>query len=215
MPRSRATPAVRRHPGQAIAPPAPAPAPVEALRLRRDEPDAGGAPLITVRALRATDAPAELTALLHRAYRPQVEMGLRPLAGRQSEDVTRDRVHSGECFVATAPDGPQGAERIVGMILLQEKEAAAFPPTFQRAGVTHFSLFAVEPDMQGRGIGHALLDAVIARSRELGAREIALSMAEPDTKLLRWYERQGFTIVEFWQWPYTNYRSAILSKPIA
>ncbi len=151
---------------------------------------------------------AALTALLHRAYRKQVEMGLRPLAGRQTEDVTRQRTTSGETLVA------QSEGRLVGMILLNEKEEAAFPSHFLEPHVAHFSLFAVDPDCQGRGIGRLLLEAAESRARELGYTELALSMAEPDTELLNFYVRLGFAQVGHWQWPYTNYRSVILSRRV-
>lgn len=164
---------------------------------------------VAVRPLLARDSMIELTNLLHRAYRKQVEMGLRPLAGRQTPDITRARTSSGETFVAEF----EGC--IAGMILLNEKEEAAFPAHFLKPEVAHFSLFAVDPDFQGRGIGHRLLDAVEARSCGLGATELALSMAEPDQALLDFYLRQGFRFVEHWQWPYTNYRSVILTRAIA
>ncbi len=151
---------------------------------------------------------AELTSLLHRAYRKQVEMGLRPLAGRQTEDITRQRAISGETFVA------ESGGALVGMILLNEQEDAAFPAHFTRPGVAHFSLFAVDPDCQGRGIGRLLLSATEARAGALGLTDLALSMAEPDQNLLDFYLRLGFRFVEDWQWPYTNYRSVILSRPI-
>lgn len=167
---------------------------------------AAAAEVVVVRPLEARDSIAELTGLLHRAYRGQVEMGLRPLAGRQSEEVTRRRTASGECFVAAAGD------RLVGTILLQEKEEASFPGHFLKPGVAHFSLFAVDSQWQSRGIGRLLLATIGQRCAELGFAELACSMAEPDTKLMGFYLRQGFVFVEHWQWPYTNYRSAILSK---
>lgn len=173
----------------------------------------------------ARDSYAALTALLHRAYAGQVAMGLRPLAGRQDEATTRRRCESGECFVAARAGGPvsdataNGAARlvpetIVGTILLQEVEEAALPGHFLRPDVAHFSLFAVDPDHQGHGIGGLLLGAVESRARSMGFTELALSMAEPDTALMRFYERRGYRFVEHWRWPYTNYRSAILSKAL-
>lgn len=169
-----------------------------------------------VRALGPQDSMAELTALLHRAYRKQVEMGLRPLAGRQTEEVTRARTSHGECFVATLGGTGAGAEsRLVGTILFQEKEDARFPGHFLVPGVAHFSLLAVDPDAQGRGIGHLLLATVEDRARALGFNELACSMAEPDEGLMRFYLRNRFRFVEHWQWPYTNYRSAILSRTVS
>lgn len=174
---------------------------------------------VHVRPLLPDDSIAELTALLHRAYRPQVEMGLRPLAGRQDEATTRARVQSGENFLAVAGPGaltPDGRAiergRLLGTILFQEVESASFPPRFLKPGVGHFSLFAVDPEAQGMGVGRALLGRVEQRARELELRELALSMAEPDRGLFEFYQRRGYSLVEHWQWPYTNYRSLILSK---
>jgi GNAT superfamily N-acetyltransferase len=143
-------------------------------------------------------------------------MGLRPLAGRQDDETTRRRCHSGECFVATLPEAshPRG-EKIVGVILFHEVEADQGPPWFQNKHVDSFSQFGVDPDIQGRGIGILLLDRAEKRARECGATELACSMAEPDSKLMAFYFRRGYRFVEHWQWPYTNYRSAILSKTLA
>lgn len=170
-------------------------------------------PTVTVRRLRSTDSLEHLTQLLHRAYAKQVEMGLRPLAGRQTVEQTRERTGSGECFVAC--DGANDSGPIIGMILFQEVETASFPPFFLLPGVAHFSLLGVDPLVQGRGAGAALLGAVESRARELGMAELALSMARPDAGLLAFYEKRGFREVEGWQWPYTNYQSVIMSRPVA
>jgi len=161
-----------------------------------------------VRRLGETDSMEELTALLHRAYHAQVQMGLHPLAGRQSFEITQQRTHSGECYVACF-DGA-----LVGTILLQEIESAAFPPHFQMDDVAHFSLFAVDPSAQGMGLGRRLLFMIEARAAELGFAHLACSMAEPDAALRRFYDRLGYAQVDTWQWPYTNYQSVILSKQI-
>jgi GNAT superfamily N-acetyltransferase len=163
---------------------------------------------VVVRRLAETDSIPEITKLLHRAYAKQVSMGLSPLAGRQDDETTRRRVHSGECYVAV-----QGG-KIVGTILFHEVEDAKGPPWFQNGHVDSFSQFAVDPDLQGGGIGQMLLDKAEARAAECGSGELGLSMAEPDTELRRYYEKRGYRFIEYWQWPYTNYRSAILSKSL-
>lgn len=168
---------------------------------------------VSLRRLTPEDSIPEITKLLHRAYANQVKMGLRPLAGRQDDETTRRRCHSGECYVATVTEG--GREKIAGVILFHEVEPDQGPPWFQNKFVDSFSQFAVDPDIQGRGIGIALLETVERRARECGAMELACSMAEPDSKLLNFYLRRGYRFVEHWQWPYTNYRSAILSKTLA
>ncbi|MEX2218126.1 MAG: GNAT family N-acetyltransferase [Phycisphaerales bacterium] len=214
---------------------------------------------LSVRLLSRADSFREITDLLHRAYRGQMAMGLRPLAGRQDADTTRRRCTSGECYVAVLGEAPApgngmlngsnghrgqsgvngrnghaqntgpgagtprltqssvpaaGGGRIVGTILFHEVEDAKGPPWFQRPDVDSFSQFAVDPDIQGRGIGQLLLETAERRAAACGARELGLSMAEPDTKLMEWYLRRGYRFIEHWQWPYTNYRSAILSKTL-
>ncbi len=172
---------------------------------------------LSVRRYFIDDSIPEITRLLHRAYAPQVAMGLRPLAGRQDDGVTTDRIANSECYLTLlrGASARGKADRVVGVILFQEIEQAKFPSFFLRPDVSHFAQFAVDPDLQGRGIGQLLLDVVEARAKELGYKHLALSMAEPDTALRAFYERRGFAFVEHWQWPYTNYRSCILSKALA
>lgn len=172
------------------------------------QPDPG----VVVRRVVPADSFAAITALLHRAYAKQIAQGMKPLAGRQSEEVTRERATNSECWVATITEGDK--ERIAGVILLDEHELATMPPLFRQPTVSHFAQFGVDPLVQGRGIGRLLLDTVERRAREKGATQLALSMAEPDTDLADFYAKRGYRFVEFWQWPYTNYRSCILSKAL-
>jgi GNAT superfamily N-acetyltransferase len=180
---------------------------------------------LAIRLLAPTDSIRELTQLLHRAYAKQVAMGLRPLAGRQDDETTRRRCAAGECFVALRRDDPSGGggaragkaehrERIVGTILFHEVEDAEGPAWFRRKDVDYFSQFAVDPDLQGQGIGRLLLDHCERQALENGAKELACSMAEPDRELYDFYIRRGYRLIGHWQWPYTNYKSAILSKAI-
>ncbi|MBL9000821.1 MAG: GNAT family N-acetyltransferase [Phycisphaerae bacterium] len=174
-------------------------------------------PVVTVRRLAPSDSISELTRLLHRAYAKQVAMGLRPLAGRQDDATTRKRVFSGECYVAVRHEkDPEGRDRqrLAGTILFHEVEEAQGPPYFSKPGVASFSQFAVDPLCQGGGIGLRLLDVCERRALESGATELACSMAEPDTDLMQFYFRRGYRLIGHWQWPYTNYRSAILSKTL-
>lgn len=152
------------------------------------------------------DAIEPITAMLHRAYAKQVEMGLKPLAGRQDDAVTKRRCTSGECFIA------EYGARIVGIIILNEIEPDEGPPWFRRGGVASFSQLAVDPSVQGRGVGQMLLEAVETRAREQGHSEIGLSMAEPDSGLRDFYRNRGYRIIATWKWPYTNYTSLIMSK---
>jgi GNAT superfamily N-acetyltransferase len=169
-------------------------------------------PDIHIRLLSPRDPIPEITQLLHRAYAKQMEMGLQPLAGRQDDATTQKRVKSGECYLAVLPGKPK--QKIVGTILFHEVEDAKGPPWFQNSFVDSFSQFGVDPDLQGHGIGQLLLDKAEARATECGSTELALSMAEPDKGLMSFYLKRGYRFIEHWQWPYTNYRSCILSKAL-
>lgn len=174
-----------------------------------------GTPIITVRRLAPSDSIAELTLLLHRAYAKQMTMGLRPLAGRQDNAMTKKRVFSGECYVTVHHqplENGRTRQRLVGTILFHEVEESQGPAYFSKPDVATFSQFAVDPGYQGQGLGIMLLDQVERRTLESGARELACSMAEPDQELISFYDRRGYRLVGHHQWPYTNYRSAILSK---
>ena len=186
--------------------------------IHQTAPPSGAPPAlpVEVRDLLATDPIAPITDLLHRAYAHQRARGMDPLAGRQSVEITRQRCYRGQTFVAlrqsTGAPSARFRERLLGTILFQEREDAAFPPWFLRKDVTHFSQFAVEPGLQRAGVGSALLDRVERETLLAGCRELALSMAEPDTPLREYYERRGYRVVQSWQWPYTNYQSLIMSK---
>jgi GNAT superfamily N-acetyltransferase len=174
---------------------------------------------IIVRQLLPSDSIEGLTTLLHRAYAGQMAMGLRPLAGRQDAATTARRCTSGECYVAVFENSSEGAAgpgmpALLGTILFHEVEDAKGPPWFARSDVDSFSQFAVHSDFQGHGIGAMLLETVERRAAECGARELGLSMAEPDQALMQFYLRRGYRLIETWVWPYTNYRSAILSKTL-
>lgn len=169
---------------------------------------------ITIRRLRPTDSISDLTGLLHRAYAKQTALGLHALASHQSTEVTRSRVSKGECFVAVMADPAAGRERIVGTVMFQEPAWGKGPRWFQRPDACNFSQFAVDPSLQGKGIGILLLDAIERRAVELGFRELALSTAEPDANLVRFYRNRGFRDVEHYDWGVTNYTSLIMSKTL-
>lgn len=170
---------------------------------------------IIVRPIRPEDQVSAITSLLHRAYAKQVAMGLQPLAGRQDDSITRERAANSECYLALRQGESYSAERVVGVILFEEHEKVTFPSFFLRPEVAHFAQFGVDPDVQGCGIGRLLLEQVERRARENKAVELACSMAEPDTLLFDFYIKRGYRLVDHWQWPYTNYRSCILSKPLS
>ena len=164
---------------------------------------------IRIRPLGAGDSLDELTDLLHRAYARLAQMDLRFMATHQSVDVTRSRVTQGECFVAVA------GERIIGTVVFRTQTQTRGCPWYDRADVASFGQLAVDPAQQSAGVGRRLVDHVETRAIASGAAEIALDTAEPATHLVQWYSSLGYRLVETAQWRHTNYRSVIMSKPLA
>lgn len=105
-------------------------------------------PGIQVRLLRESDSFEALTALLHRAYASLAAMGFRYRATYQDAATTQERAGRGECYLAFQDD------RLVGTILLVPPLARApHCSWYDRDDVSIVSQFAVEPDLQGRGLG--------------------------------------------------------------
>lgn len=162
---------------------------------------------VIIRAIEESDSVSEITKLLHRAYKRLLDMGLRFVATAQPEEETRERLFSGESFVAEK-DG-----RIVGTITLYPVSDGDCE-WYGRPGVMHFGQYAVEPELQGAGIGKALLEFVEKRAREQGAKEIALDTSENATHLVELYSARGYRKVGNVKWESVNYRSVILSKTL-
>lgn len=161
---------------------------------------------VVVRPARQDDPISDITALLHRAYRPLADMGLRFVATYQDDDMTRERLFDGIGFVALLDDVIVGTVSAYPAI---DSEECAW---YRMSGVWAFGQFAVEPDLQKSGLGSAMLQFVEEVSRREGGLELALDTSEQATHLIDYYTRRGFRFIEHVQWPVTNYRSVVLSK---
>jgi predicted N-acetyltransferase YhbS len=164
---------------------------------------------IEVRRLNVMDSIPCLTDLLHRAYARLAAMGLRYMATHQSDEVTRERMSQGECYIALA-DGV-----VVGTITFKPSDKTGGSPWLDRPEVASLAQFAVAPQLQACGLGTRLMDLAEARAAATGTEEIALDTAEPATHLVAWYGRRGYRLIEHAQWSHTNYRSVIMSKRVS
>ena len=163
---------------------------------------------LLIRLIEPGDSIQELTEFLHRAYRPLADAGMRFFATHQSPEQTAERCDEGECYLALQDD------RLVGTIVFRSPEQTDGCPWYDRPDVASFGQFAVEPALQGSGIGSTLLLLSERRALETGAKHLALDTAEPATHLIAYYNRRGYEFIEHTQWHDTNYRSVILSKPL-
>lgn len=163
-----------------------------------------------VRHLSPADSLAELTAMLHRAYKPLADKGMRYLASHQDEQMTAKRTtqENAACLVA------EMNETIVGTITINPQGTTDGPPHFQSPGVATFQQFAVDPHFQNRGIGAALLTAAEDHARQAGATQIACDTSEHAHDLIVMYQRRGYIIVDEIDWDITNYKSVVLGRAL-
>ena len=161
---------------------------------------------LVIRPLDGTDSIADLTTLLHRAYKRLADMGLRYVASYQTEETTRERISHGECFVGVMGD------RLIATVTYYGPTHASDVEWYNRRDVAYFGQFAVEPELQRLGIGAMLMDYLEAKALADGAAEISLDTSESATHLIDYYTKRGYRFIEYQQWDVTNYRSMIFSK---
>ena len=150
----------------------------------------------------------EITDLLHRAYRPLLDEGLRYVATHQGPDTTLKRLNAGEGYLGFI--GPQ----LAATITLVPRPYHDDCDWYQRSDVCKFTQFGVCPNHQGVGIGKNIMNRIETRARQLHARELALDTSEKALHLIRMYENWGYRHVGFADWAETNYRSVVLSKTL-
>lgn len=79
--------------------------------------------------------------------------------------------------------------------------------TGERGG---FGMFAVEPGLQGRGVGGALLAEAEQVAKEWGCREMAMEVISVRADLIAWYGRRGYRPTgERVPFPYDNERFGV------
>jgi len=130
-----------------------------------------------------TDVPV-LAALIERAYRgPEAAKGWTNeseiLTGpRSSPDEIASLIRDREARFVTARD----RQRIVACALVKKEGAGAY-----------FGMFAIDPDLQGGGLGKLMMAHCEEAARVLwGSKSMRLTVISLRTKLIAWYERRGY-----------------------
>lgn len=161
-----------------------------------------------IRPLEDADSRDEITALLHRAYAPLREQGFHFVATDQSVETTIERLSRGHALVAVAEG------EIVGTISFHPaREGLCL--TYDLPGTWSFGQFAVAPELQGQGLGQALIAMAERGAATGGADCMACDTAEGATHLIAFYERLGYRLVDRIDWPTTNYLSEVLAKGLS
>ncbi len=169
---------------------------------------------LVTRPLAARDSFEALTALLHRAYAPLAQQGLNFQAATQEVETTRRRVAEGQCLVAEHEGEIVGTLTVSGPYGLEQAPWAAQVPWFRERDTAHFHQFAVDPRMQGQGLGRHLVQAGEQWARAHGFKRMALDTAEPARALRALYRRLGYAEVGQVQWPERHYRSVVMLKTL-
>ena len=164
--------------------------------------------MMLVREFSPDDSLQALTDMLHRAYSALGKMGLNYTAVDQSVEITADRIRYGHCFVTIE------GMTLVGTITVNPTHQQSDCAHFRASGVASANQLAVEPALQSRGIGSALLHHAESWAFAQGFKELALDTAEPAVYLVEFYRRRGYRLVERVQWPGKTYRSVVLSKVV-
>ncbi|MGB8519261.1 MAG: GNAT family N-acetyltransferase [Candidatus Tumulicola sp.] len=154
------------------------------------------------------DSFRDLTKLLNAAYTSLADAGLNYVAATQDVAVTAKRVEAASaCWVAHA------GEKLAGTICYYNgTRAEAAPEWYAREEVGYFAQFAVDPALQGCGIGALLMNVAEERALADGNLEFACDTAAPARRLVRFYHRRGFRVVGRHQWAHARYESVVLSK---
>lgn len=163
---------------------------------------------IIIRPAGGNDTPEMLTDLLHRAYKHLLDSGMKFTAATQSVETTRRKISDNACFVA------EQNGIVIGTILFYLKMFRDAPPFYQKETVGLFGNFAVEPDLQKKGIGSMMLKYVEEFARSVGKKELALDTSENAAQLIKYYKKLGYKFVHYWYWYQTNYRSVIMAKTL-
>ena len=154
------------------------------------------------------DSIPELTGLLHRAYKRLADMGLKFMATHQSDDVTRKRIEKGESFVI------EHDRKLIACITLYKSKGKSKCSWYNEQGVSYFGQFAVEPELQQKGIGSMMMDFIEDFALEKKMKEISLDTSEQAQHLIDYYTKRGYRYIQHHKWDEVNYRSVVMSKKI-
>ncbi|WP_343641146.1 GNAT family N-acetyltransferase [Roseateles sp.] len=171
---------------------------------------------ITLRPIAASDSLEALTALLHASYASLAAQGWNFTAVNQSVQTTRERVQTGQAFVALSASG-----ELVGTVTIAPPKRAdgrylgdPVPDCYTQPDTAILAQLAVHPSCRGQGIAEQLMDMAEAWAHARGYAHVALDTAVPAETLRRRYERRGYARIGDVQWAGKTYRSVLMRKAL-
>lgn len=164
---------------------------------------------LTIRRIGDRDSMEELTGLLHRAFARLGAMGLNYTAVDQSVDETRRRIARGACYVAEL------GSQLAGTIIIEHPRQESRCEWFTDPSFCSAHQLAVDPILQGQGIGSRLMDFAEQWAAEKSYQGICIDTAEPATHLVQYYSGRGYLHIGYVQWDGKRYRSVVMRKLFA
>jgi predicted acetyltransferase/ribosomal protein S18 acetylase RimI-like enzyme len=144
-----------------------------------------------------------ITNLLHDAYAPSGTAGMNYSAVDQAESETLRRLRRAIALIGVMRD------QIIATGTVYLESVRGISVTYRALDTAHFGQFAVAPTLQGTGIGGDLLSRLEAIAKDAGKVLIACDTAVPAQKLVRYYRRRGYEVVERVQWSGKTYQSEV------
>ncbi len=138
---------------------------------------------------------AELGELIARAYLGSglLAKGEDDWYAAELRDVEK-RARQAEVLVAEDPEG-----RVVGCVTYVPSHEHPYAEV-SRSGEVEFRMLAVAVEARGKGVGEALVRAVVERARAAGKKAVVLCTQPVATASHRLYERLGFTRIPERDW---------------
>lgn len=139
-------------------------------------------PALAFRRAAPSEVPA-IVALVERAYRGEHS---RKGWTTEADLLEGQRTDPDEVAALVQKDGSQillalDGERLLGSAALTDEGDALY-----------FGMFAVEPSLQGGGVGKRMLLEAERIARELGRARMRLTVIAQRTELIAWYARRGY-----------------------
>jgi len=155
-----------------------------------------------------SDSIQALTGLINRAYATLRSFGIENEGATQSVQRTGERIARGGCLVALHD------ETLVGTLAFRVGFENSVCSYLAKPNILCLHQQAVEPRLQGCGIGHALMEAAEQWARELGFDEIVEFTAECHPSKRTYWRRNGIVEVDRIQWPGDAYFSIVGAKQL-
>lgn len=145
---------------------------------------------------------SRLRQLLNSAYKNLADMGLNFNATFQDDELTADGLLEGRTFVLDLNG------KLVGTMKLQNQNVLDDRPCL------YVGRFAVEPKLQGQGLGLYLLNLAERLAKREKCTCLQLDTAQPAEHLLNFYQDYGFKIMKQTYFEGKTYCSWILEKSL-